>query len=227
MSNIFISLDIKKDLAEKIIDKSNIIYEIQNHVLDLTSKNIEKSLISKVQSKLEDKNNIEEYILNLVGKDIKEELIKKVNTKLNNRNDVKEYILNLVGKDIKEELIKKINTKLGSVNPVEDYVLDLISKDINSKIYFKNEIYFDYEKQKLFNKDEEIIFTRLEYKLFRFLLNNLNTLVTFEQIKSFVWKNENVTRFTIRNFIKKIRDKTYRDLVFCKSNCGYILLTDD
>ena len=197
MSNIFISLDIKKDLAEKIIDKSNIIYEIQNHVLDLTSKNIEKSLISKVQSKLEDKNNIEEYILNLVGK------------------------------DIKEDLIKKINTKLGSVNPVEDYVLDLISKDINSKIYFKNEIYFDYEKQKLFNKDEEIIFTRLEYKLFRFLLNNLNTLVTFEQIKSFVWKNENVTRFTIRNFIKKIRDKTYRDLVFCKSNCGYILLTDD
>lgn len=222
-----ITLDIKKDIIEKIINQTNIISEIEGYLFNFIDNDNKEDLIKKIENKLNDKDNKIEYVLNLINKDIKEDLIKKIENEFENKKQVIDYILNLISKNIKEDLTKKIQKKLDNKNSIEDYLFELIRKNINSKIYFNEDIYFDYEKQKLFNKNEEIIFTRLEYRLFRFLLNNLNKLVTIEQLKSCVWRNENTTRFTIRNFIKRLRDKTCSELIKCKSNCGYILLTNN
>ena len=225
MSNISIILDVKKDIIEKIINKINIMSEIENCLFDFINDN-EEDLTKKIEKKLVKKNDKIDYLVNLISKDIKEDLIKKVENEFENKRQVNEYILNLITEDVKKSLIKKIEIKLDNKNCIDEYLFELINKNINSKIYFSDGIHFDYEKQKLFNKSKQILFTRLEYKLFRYLLNNLNKLVTIEQLKTFVWKDENTTRFTIRNFIKRIRDKTYKDLIVCKSNCGYILVSN-
>ena len=58
-----------------------------------------------------------------------------------------------------------------------------------------------------------------EELLFDLLINNLNEFVTIADIFNHIWVKE-VSTFTLRNIIKKIRDKTYYDIIN-RNNVGY------
>lgn len=59
-----------------------------------------------------------------------------------------------------------------------------------------------------------------EELLFDLLINNLNEFVTIADIFNHIWGKE-VSIFTLRNIIKKIRDKTYYDIIINRNNVGY------
>lgn len=75
--------------------------------------------------------------------------------------------------------------------------------------------------QTLYKNDEVIALTKLENKLLQLVVSNKGEAVDIETIKSEVWKNKDMSVFTLRNVIKKIRDKTYYGILKNKSNHGY------
>ena len=125
--------------------------------------------------------------------------------------------------DINDELGKKVSDRLNRRNiNLDSYLLELIQKDIDSKIYFNKDLSFDYASRKLYIRNEEIFLKPYEYKVLKLLVDNKNEIVKIEDFQS-LWEKE-MTRFSLRNYIKQIRDKTYPELILNISNVGYKLI---
>lgn len=84
-------------------------------------------------------------------------------------------------------------------------------------------ISYDSINQTIYKDSDVVHLSNLETKLFHFLFENLNEYVSFEEIHDKVWKGRNMSRFTLRNKIKYLRDKTFRGLIINKSNIGYMM----
>ena len=127
--------------------------------------------------------------------------------------------------DISKELKEKISERLNrnSLN-LDSYLLELIQKDIDSKIYFNKDLSFDYVSRKLYIGNEEIFLKPYEYKVLKLLVDNKNEIVKIEDFQS-LWEKE-MTRFSLRNYIKQLRDKTYPELIVNSSNVGYKLIVN-
>ena len=117
----------------------------------------------------------------------------------------------------------KLTQKIDKLNiTLEEYISRLIEKDINSIVQLENGFYYNKATSKLFNSyDEQVKLTRIEESLFSLLLENRGEVVSIETIHSVAWKGKNMTRFTLRNKVKTLRDKTYYDLIKNHSNIGY------
>lgn len=61
----------------------------------------------------------------------------------------------------------------------------------------------------------------MELNLFTLLLKNRNNIIDIKTIHEVVWAGKDMTRFTLRNKIKILRDKTYFTLIKNHSNIGY------
>lgn len=79
----------------------------------------------------------------------------------------------------------------------------------------------------LFDKDRKRIeLTRLK-SLISLLVLNKNTVVSYEAIRDIVWNGKSMSVYTMRNFIKKIRDKTCYEIIKNKSGHGYSILCEE
>ena len=127
--------------------------------------------------------------------------------------------------DINDELGKKVSDRLNRRNiNLDSYLLELIKKDIDTRIYFNEDFSFDYASRKLYIGNEEIFLKPYEYKVLKLLVDNKNEIVKIEDFQS-LWEKE-MTRFSLRNYIKQIRDKTYAELILNISNVGYKLIVN-
>ena len=133
-------------------------------------------------------------------------------------------ILNLnIDDDIKNAIEEKLKAKKLLI---EDYILELIRNDIKTTISF-NGYSYNFLYDKFYCEKEEIILTKIEKRLLRFLLNNVNNIVSIEEIQTNVWQNKNMSLFTLRNKINSIRNKTYYELIKNVSNHGYMIVIED
>lgn len=123
-------------------------------------------------------------------------------------------------KDVIEEKLKAKNLL------INEYILELIEKDINSSVLF-NGFSYNFLTDKLYFGNQEILLTKLQKSLFKFLLTNKNTLISVEEIKTNVWKSRNMSLFTLRNMINILRTKTYYNLIKNVSNQGYMMVIED
>ena len=132
----------------------------------------------------------------------------------------------LIDLDIDDDLKNNIEEKLKNKNLlIKDYILELIQKDIEKTIDF-NGYSYSFEFNKLLYEDKEVKFTTIENDLFRYLLNNANNIMSTEDIHLNVWKDKNMTLFTLRNIIRSIREKTYYKLIKNVSNRGYMMVIE-
>ena len=128
--------------------------------------------------------------------------------------------------DINDDLKNNIEEKLKNKSLlIKDYILELIQKDIEKTIDF-NGYSYSFEFNKLLYEDKEVKFTTIENDLFRYLLNNANNIMSTEDIHLNVWKDKNMTLFTLRNIIRSIREKTYYKLIKNVSNRGYMMVIE-
>ncbi|MDD2895974.1 MAG: helix-turn-helix domain-containing protein [Aliarcobacter sp.] len=65
--------------------------------------------------------------------------------------------------------------------------------------------------------------TKIETKFLKLLIENKNSIVTYEIAKNSIWKTKDMSIFTMRNFVNKIRNKTYKSIIKNKSGYGYII----
>lgn len=124
---------------------------------------------------------------------------------------------------INEDLFYKILDHLYTEEiTIESYMLKLIEKDLNSIIFLGNDFTFCTDKEKIYSKDnKEIFLTKIEEKIFKLLLNNLNKIVSQEEFYDNIWKNKNISIYALRNKIMAIRNKLYPELITNISNRGY------
>ncbi|MGA1931185.1 winged helix-turn-helix domain-containing protein [Arcobacter sp. YIC-464] len=124
---------------------------------------------------------------------------------------------------ITDENNEKLKSKIQKLDvSLDEYVSRLIDKDINSIVQLDNGFYYNKANSKLFNSfNDEVKLTRIEEALFSLLLENRGEIVPIDTIHNVAWKGKNMTRFTLRNKVKTLRDKTYYDLIKNHSNIGY------
>ena len=126
----------------------------------------------------------------------------------------------LIELNINETLKDKIYSKLNNNLQIETYILNLINRDINTKIYLKNGFYFDYERNVLFNENKEISLTKNQYKVFKYLLDNQNKLISYEELEEAL---NYCTKDSIRNFVSQLRVKIYKNLITTIHGNGFIM----
>ena len=99
------------------------------------------------------------------------------------------------------ELISRINT-----------VMRRYSKEEGNLIKIKN-ITIDNNTKKVLKNGKELIFTALEYKILFMLCNNINNVITREQILEKIWDivGNFVNDNTLTVYIKRIREKIEDD----------------
>ena len=128
-----------------------------------------------------------------------------------------------VDPDIKYHIDKKLVKKGLSV---EDYFLKLIENDLFAVVNFNHGYTFNLSSDKLLHKEDEIILANLEKKLFKYLLDNSGSIVSLDEINEMVWNGKDMSVFTLRNYINKIRSKTYHEIIINKSSRGYMMIAD-
>ena len=92
------------------------------------------------------------------------------------------------------------------------------------KIEFDQGIYFDEYRDQFFRAGGVLIdFTRLEKSFLKLLIAKKNEVIDYDTIKEVVWKGKDMSIYTMRNIVNKIRQKTYYEIIKNQSNRGYTI----
>lgn len=92
------------------------------------------------------------------------------------------------------------------------------------KIEFENGVYFDEYRDQFFKPGGILIdFTRLEKSFLKLLITRRNDITDYDTIKDIVWKGKDMSIYTMRNIVNKIRQKTYYEIIKNHSNKGYTI----
>lgn len=92
------------------------------------------------------------------------------------------------------------------------------------KIEFENGIYFDEYRDQFFKAGGILIdFTRLEKSFLKLLIVKRNEITDYDTIRDVVWKGKDMSIYTMRNIVNKIRQKTYYEIIRNHSNKGYTI----
>ena len=87
------------------------------------------------------------------------------------------------------------------------------------KIEFENGVYFDEYRDQFFKPGGILIdFTRLEKSFLKLLITRRNDITDYDTIKDIVWKGKDMSIYTMRNIVNKIRQKTYYEIIKNHSN---------
>lgn len=89
------------------------------------------------------------------------------------------------------------------------------------KIALDKGIYYDSYRERFYDSNGAINFTRFEFDLLKLLLDNHTRIVSYDEIKENVWKEKKMSIFTMRNVVNKIRNKTYYEIIKNNSSSGY------
>ena len=103
-------------------------------------------------------------------------------------------------------------------------IMSLNQTKRGDKIEFQNGLYFDEYRDQFFKAGGSIIeFTKLEKGFLKLLIAKRGDTIDYETIKSVVWKGKNMSIYTMRNIVNKIRLKTYYEIIKNNSNRGYTI----
>lgn len=120
--------------------------------------------------------------------------------------------------NISDYLILPININYFILKIINDYE----SSNIVTNFKYKD-LYIDYYSNSVFIEKDEIALTRLEYKLLRLLIENVNTPVQRKDINEQVWGYTHIDYRTVVSHIKSLRKKlmNYRNCIVTINGVGY------
>ena len=123
---------------------------------------------------------------------------------------------------LSEQLENELSYKLERENLTDSkYILDLIAYDL-LRIDLGEGFYYNKQLNTLYDKEnKEVLLTRIGKELLRNLIQFNGEIVSVEKLMEISWKKDNVSIYTFRNMIKKIRDQTYYGIIKNRSNLGY------
>lgn len=105
---------------------------------------------------------------------------------------------------------------------IEDLISHYLKKQLENLVLIDGYI-FNINNQQLYYKSKVIKLTQKELQFLNYLSLNKNRCINLEELKEKVWKDDNTSKFAIRNIPNKIREKTCKNLIINKSGYGYCL----
>lgn len=91
----------------------------------------------------------------------------------------------------------------------------------SDKVLLSEGVYYDSYRERFYDKNGAVDFTKLEFSLLKLLLDNHDRITSYDEIKEKVWKGKKMSIFTMRNVVNKIRNKTYYTIIKNNSSKGY------
>jgi DNA-binding response OmpR family regulator len=105
-----------------------------------------------------------------------------------------------------------------------DYIVTLVPKlEQNHTIKLKDNFLFNRNKKQLFLKKQLISLTKRELDFFTLLLKEEAYFSDNPSIKKHLWNDKTVLNERLRTFIKRLRNKTSKELIKNNSGLGYSL----
>jgi len=105
-----------------------------------------------------------------------------------------------------------------------DYILTLVPKlEQSHTIKLIDNFIFNKSRKQLFLKQALVSLTKRELDFFTLLLGQEEYLADNPLIKKYLWNNETVLNERLRTFIKRLRNKTSKELIKNNSGLGYSL----
>ncbi|WP_321470511.1 winged helix-turn-helix domain-containing protein [Halarcobacter sp.] len=120
--------------------------------------------------------------------------------------------------------VKNILQKDETLNNIFIYSYIILQK--KDKLIFKNGYLYSLKDNRFYYQNREVALTKLELKLFEFLVKNINRIISYEEIREKVWDNNSCTIYSVRNVINKIREKSYYEIISNFSKQGYTINND-
>ncbi|WP_321311749.1 winged helix-turn-helix domain-containing protein [Halarcobacter sp.] len=120
--------------------------------------------------------------------------------------------------------VKNILQKDETLNNIFIYSYIILQK--KDKLIFKNGYLYSLKDNRFYYQNREVALTKLELKLFEFLVKNINRIISYEEIREKVWDNNSCTIYSVRNVINKIREKSYYEIINNFSKQGYTINND-
>lgn len=128
-------------------------------------------------------------------------------------------------KNISESINQGAHHYLRKPFSIEELQIALLmaTKDIyNSLVHLEEGFIYDKNNKKLINETGlNIKLTKLEMEILHLLISNLGKIVDYETIEGYVWQEKSMSIEALRMRIKKIRQKTYNNIIENVSGCGY------
>jgi DNA-binding response OmpR family regulator len=123
--------------------------------------------------------------------------------------DISRYLVKPVMlEDLRGGLYKCIK-EMGDINP--------------AVINISEELSYNIDQKTVLLKGEELPLTNLESRVFEILMSNRGRIVLYEKFEIEIWRNEYMSKETLRSHIKSIRKKIGQDLIKSSKGLGYTI----
>lgn len=120
--------------------------------------------------------------------------------------------------------VKNILKKDNTLYNIFIYTYIILQK--KDKIIFREGYLYSLKDNRFYYQNKEVALTKLELSLFKYLIKNINRVISYEEIRENVWNNKNCTIYSVRNVINKIREKSYYEIISNISKQGYTINND-
>ncbi len=95
--------------------------------------------------------------------------------------------------------------------------------NVDSLVFIKNDVFYDQNKKSIFKNNEEIILSKKESSFVELLIKNKNSVVTKDDINTYIWENEYMSESALKNFLLRVRKKVGKEFFYTIQNIGYRL----
>lgn len=131
----------------------------------------------------------------------------------------------------KDKLLKAIDIGITKyfIKPFDpdeviDYLNELALKLHKTKIVkLDKEFSFDNNSMSLYQNEQLINLTKREREFLFILIENCNKVIKKDEIKKRLWKDTKISDERLRTFIKRMRNKTSKELIQNASGQGYLI----
>lgn len=103
---------------------------------------------------------------------------------------------------------------------------DMLNKNIENKIALSKNIYFEKLTNSMFKDNSLVKLTNNEIKFMNILINNIEKVVSFEQISNYIWRESVYDLGKLRTLVYRLRNKIEIDIFENVYEIGYRLKLD-
>lgn len=127
-----------------------------------------------------------------------------------------EYLLELINLNINHYILKPITS-----DSLLNGIIKSFANKFEEKLELYDDIYFNMNEYELYYKDEIISLRKREKEFLLLLYKNKNSIVTYDQIEEYLWRDKSMSMSALKTFIKELRQRLPLSLIVNVPQLGY------
>lgn len=127
-----------------------------------------------------------------------------------------EYLFKLINLNINHYILKPITS-----DSLLNGIIKSFANKFEEKIALYDDIYFNMNEYELYYKDEIISLRKREKEFLLLLYKNKNSIVTYDQIEEYLWRDKSMSMSALKTFIKELRQRLPLSLIVNVPQLGY------